>query len=391
MIDLACSLALLAAPLLVGGAYGARVLLRGRLRNERVERDGGSALLGTGPMLAAYWVLEPAGAFLARRGVTPDAITLGSLAVALAAAALVVAGHLGAGALAMALASFGDALDGIVARRTGTSSPAGEVLDAAVDRYEEFAFLAAVAVHYRAHVAWMGLALAALLGSMMTSYASAKGEALRVETPRGAMRRPERAVYLTLGAGLGPIASALFGRVTPWAGDAPLLLALGAVALVANVSAISRFAAIMRSFRRPPGPGSPPDDALPRRLARHQLGGLAAAVVDVGALVAVVEWRHGGPVLGTVVGASLGAATNFALSRRWVFPDHGGTAPGQAARYALVSGASLGLNALGEYALAVLAGLPYLPARLAVAAAVSLLWNFPMHRWFVFPRRAEAS
>ncbi len=53
-------------------------------------------------------------------------------------------------------------------------------------------------------------------------------------------------------------------------------------------------------------------------------------------------------------------------------------------RYALVSGASATLNALGEYLGASVIGLPYFGTRVVVAALVSLGWNFPMHRGFVF-------
>ena len=42
-----------------------------------------------------------------------------------------------------------DALDGMVARETGTASDAGEVLDAAVDRYAELFFFGGVACYER--------------------------------------------------------------------------------------------------------------------------------------------------------------------------------------------------------------------------------------------------
>ena len=44
----------------------------------------------------------------------------------------------------------------------------------------------------------------------------------------------------------------------------------------------------------------------------------------------------------------------------------------------------IGVNALGEYGLHDRLGLHYFLARAIVAVAVSLLWNFPMHRYFVF-------
>jgi phosphatidylglycerophosphate synthase len=53
-----------------------------------------------------------------------------------------------AGALILTSALF-DMLDGMVARFRGIASDAGEVLDAAVDRYAEFFFLAGLYVYYR--------------------------------------------------------------------------------------------------------------------------------------------------------------------------------------------------------------------------------------------------
>ena len=84
---------------------------------------------------------------------------------------------------------------------TGVSSDAGEVLDAAVDRYVEFFFLGGLMIYYRDIAALLILTLFALVGSFMVSYSSAKAEALHVPAPKGSMRRPERAVYLTAGRG----------------------------------------------------------------------------------------------------------------------------------------------------------------------------------------------
>ena len=50
------------------------------------------------------------------------------------------------------------------------------------------------------------------------------------------------------------------------------------------------------------------------------------------------------------VGATCGGVTNFQLGRRWIFRATTGTSAGQAIRYALVSAASAGWNALGEHA-----------------------------------------
>jgi putative flippase GtrA len=121
-----------------------------------------------------------------------------------------------------------------------------------------------------------------------------------------------------------------------------------------------------------------------RTLGRHQLGAFAATAIDFASMVALVECFAASPTLAAAAGATLGGMTNFALGRRWVFRRASGDAAGQAARYALVSAASAGLNAAGEHLLHGVAGMEYVLARVLGSIAVSLLWNFPMQRRFVF-------
>ncbi len=136
--------------------------------------------------------------------------------------------------------------------------------------------------------------------------------------------------------------------------------------------------------------GAPRAGALLALLGRHQLGALVSTIVDFSTMIALVQLAHARPSIATVVGAAAGAVTNFTLGRYWIFDRRdtlGGRAPGQALRYALVSGASLALNAAGVWLLAERATLPYVIARTFVAVFVSLAWNFPMHRRFVFQAR----
>jgi putative flippase GtrA len=136
-------------------------------------------------------------------------------------------------------------------------------------------------------------------------------------------------------------------------------------------------------------PATPSVRAAVGTLGRHQLGAAAATLVDFGTMVTCVELLGAPPTAATPIGASLGAITNFSLGRAWIFPDHAGGLGAQAARYAVVSAASAGWNALGEHLVHDLGRVQYVLARAIVAFAVSLLWNFPMQRVFVF-RRAKA-
>ncbi|HEX4447200.1 MAG TPA: GtrA family protein [Polyangiaceae bacterium] len=124
--------------------------------------------------------------------------------------------------------------------------------------------------------------------------------------------------------------------------------------------------------------------ALWRTLGRHQVGATAATLVDFGAMIGCVELLHISPTIATGVGAALGGFTNFLLGRAWVFRQHSGRVHDQAIRYALVSGGGALLNTLGEHLVHDRAHIQYIVARAMVSIAVSLFWNFPMQREFVF-------
>jgi len=240
-LDLAASTALVVALLALGAAYAVRVALQGAVRFARVDAAGSSVLLGHTAMEMAYWALSPVAKALVRLGVTANSITLLSLVLGAGAGVALIGGHFGIGAALSTASALGDALDGFVARESNTASDAGETFDAAVDRYNEFFFLGGLAIFYRTNALFLGLVLFTLLGSFMVSYATAKAEALRVDAPRGAMRRQERAVYLTAGVALAPFAAAAprFVQVSIVA-DVPVVVALLVVAVVANISAVQR-------------------------------------------------------------------------------------------------------------------------------------------------------
>ncbi len=247
-MDVVVAFSLLAAFGLVGALYTARVMHTGRAGHARVEAEGDSALVPKGAMEMFYWLVDPIARAFVRAGITANMVTWASLAFGLAAGVAFATGRLGVGAGLALLSAAGDGLDGLIARQTKTQSAAGEVLDATIDRYVELALVAGLAIHLRETLFGLALALLALGGSFMVSYSSAKAEALAVSPPRGSMRRAERAVLLVVGPGLTPIVGS-FGATGGWI-DAPLLVALAAIGLLSNVSAITRSAAVVATLRR---------------------------------------------------------------------------------------------------------------------------------------------
>lgn len=236
---------------LMGLMYLLRVIIKGRAHFARVDRQGASALLSKEMMEAFYWFLQPLGRLLVCCRITANGISWGSLGFAILAGCCLAFGHFGFGAAFATISAMMDSLDGLVARISGTASDAGEVLDAAVDRYAEFLFLGGLVVYYREIPVLMILSLLALLGSYMVSYSSAKAEALRVDVPKGSMRRPERALYLILGAALSPVTIPWLEatRELPIPIGHPMVAALCLVAVLANVSAIERLWAIAKEVR----------------------------------------------------------------------------------------------------------------------------------------------
>jgi putative flippase GtrA len=124
-------------------------------------------------------------------------------------------------------------------------------------------------------------------------------------------------------------------------------------------------------------------------LIRHQAGAMVATAVDYSVMITVVSLAGAAPWLGTAFGAGCGGIVNFLLGRRWIFRATDDRSAPQAGRYAVVSFGSLLLNTAGMHAFAGIVHVHYVAVRVAVSLAVSLFWNFPMQRTFVFGARAK--
>jgi CDP-diacylglycerol--glycerol-3-phosphate 3-phosphatidyltransferase len=239
--DPALGLILLLAAAVTLLAYAVRVARHGRVHHARVDRQDRSALLGRWVMEAAYWALDPVARVLISCRVGPHALSWASLAGGVVTGAALASSRFGIAAVSGTVSGLLDVLDGMVARHMGVASTMGEVLDASMDRCVDFAVLAGIAIAYRESLGLLALSLFALFGSFMVSYSTAKAEALSVSLPPGCMRRPARVFWLLAGA----TGSAL---LVPWGGSlqwwrlssAPLVIALGLVAVLSNVSAARR-------------------------------------------------------------------------------------------------------------------------------------------------------
>jgi CDP-diacylglycerol---glycerol-3-phosphate 3-phosphatidyltransferase len=213
-----------------------------RSGRETTANSRRSILLPRAATDATVWCLDHVARGLVTLHVSANAVSLLGVALAAVGGVLLSLGHFGQAATAMVAASLGDALDGLVARRSGRASVSGALLDAAADRYEEFFFLGGLAVFFHESAPALVLALLALAGSFMVSYGSAKAEGLALPVPASAMRRAERAVCLCVGATAAAAMGWMVGKawVPAWAPRIPLVASLAVIAVVANVSAVRR-------------------------------------------------------------------------------------------------------------------------------------------------------
>jgi CDP-diacylglycerol---glycerol-3-phosphate 3-phosphatidyltransferase len=175
--------------------------------------------------------LEPAGHWLVRRGIHPDAVTVVGTAGATGSAIwLIPTGHLFAASLIVWGFAMLDVLDGAMARARGVSSPFGGVLDSLCDRVVDGAVFAGITWWAAANDHWIlvALALVCLVTGQLISYIKARAEAAGLRADGGVVERAERLILGLAGCGFT-------GLGVWWALDAALwLLVVGSLVTVAQ-------------------------------------------------------------------------------------------------------------------------------------------------------------
>ncbi|MDP9453718.1 MAG: CDP-alcohol phosphatidyltransferase family protein [Actinomycetota bacterium] len=188
--------------------------------------------------------LRPVGTDLCRSGITADHLTLLGLVMAVATAVAIANGALRAGVLLLAASALPDALDGAVAKASGTASPRGSFFDSVADRITDTLLLGGVAWYLSgAHGDRIALLPFAVLGvTTLVSYQRAKAESLGLDARGGLMERAERIVALGL------------GLLFEWA----LIPVLWLMLALTTFTAVQRFAKVWRQASAPlPPPVTP--------------------------------------------------------------------------------------------------------------------------------------
>ena len=188
--------------------------------------------------------LEPFVSGAVRLGLTPNAISILALALALAAGvAFGVAGESPRWYLAGAVLVFAngwlDLLDGAVARETAVDSAAGDLLDHVIDRYADIVLVVGLA----AGIGDWVLGVAAVTGVLMTSYLGTQAQAVGLDRVyAGIVGRADRLALIGLAAVL---AWATDASIYGWGAIGWVLVVL---AVVGHLTALQRFAQSYRAL-----------------------------------------------------------------------------------------------------------------------------------------------
>jgi len=146
-------------------------------------------------------LMEPIAAVLIKLGISANALTtIGTLSTVIGGVAFAF-GYMHAGGFIIGLTAIADALDGIVARRTGQVTVFGAFYDSTLDRVADGALLAGIAFFYAANpihhsLPMLAVSLVGIIGTYLVSYARARAEALGINAKVGVMQRAERVILL---------------------------------------------------------------------------------------------------------------------------------------------------------------------------------------------------
>lgn len=175
-------------------------------------------------------ILTPIAAFLVRRGVSPDVVTLiGTLGVVVGALAFFPRGSFFWGVVVVTCFVFSDLIDGTMARMTGRSSRWGAWLDSTLDRVGDAAVFGGIALWFAGDgddLLMVSLALYCLATGAVVSYARARAEGLGMTANVGVTERADRLVAILVATGLDGLGVPYVQAAALW------LLAIGSTVTI---------------------------------------------------------------------------------------------------------------------------------------------------------------
>jgi CDP-diacylglycerol---glycerol-3-phosphate 3-phosphatidyltransferase len=188
----------------------------------------------------------PARALL-RLHVSPDAVTIvGTVGTSVAVLWFIPQGEFVWAFVVAIVFVFSDSLDGTMARMSGRSSAWGAFFDSTLDRVTDAAVFCGIALYYAgrdttAGQVWLAVTLAALVGSLLVSYARARADGIGVDASVGIAERTERLVIVGAGVLLAGLWDVRF-----------LAVAVCVVAALAWVTVVQRLVVVRRATAATP-------------------------------------------------------------------------------------------------------------------------------------------
>jgi CDP-diacylglycerol--glycerol-3-phosphate 3-phosphatidyltransferase len=209
------------------------ITARGRPDPHDVAGRGGF-ILGEFIRTWFYWFIRPVEWVSLTLRLSPTAFNLLGVAFGVLGGVCFATGRVNLGGWAVLLGGAADVLDGRIARARDMANERGAFLDSTLDRFAEVGAFVGLTVMFGDDPVALALVAAALGGSLLVSYARARGESLGVVCKVGIMQRAERLLLVGFGGILDP-------AVTEWRGWEPGMLlywiigvmALGTVATAA--------------------------------------------------------------------------------------------------------------------------------------------------------------
>jgi len=207
--------------------YGARAAGR---RDPLEVAQRGSFVLGSFVRNWFYWFIGPVERVSLALRMSPTAYNLLGVAFGVAAGVAFATGELGLGGWAVLLGGAADVLDGRIARAQDVEGPRGAFLDSTLDRFAEVGAFVGLAVYFQASTPALVAVASGLGGSLLVSYARARGESVGVVCKVGVMQRAERLLLIGFGGILDPMVAGARG----WP-EGTLLLALLVLVAVGTI------------------------------------------------------------------------------------------------------------------------------------------------------------
>ncbi|HET6462277.1 MAG TPA: CDP-alcohol phosphatidyltransferase family protein, partial [Candidatus Krumholzibacteria bacterium] len=186
----------------IAAAFGSMAVysFAGRRRDADVQSKSGQLLSGKADFILHWfmWLMMPVTSASIRLGLTADFYNWLGLALGAASGVFIAFHRLELAGWAIALSGVADIMDGRVSRATGKTSVYGDFIDSTLDRFIEVFIFIGLAVFYGSNQLGVLLSFVALSGSLLVSYARARGESLGINCAGGLMQRGERLVLLCL-------------------------------------------------------------------------------------------------------------------------------------------------------------------------------------------------